>query len=177
MAEIVILRLGHRKNRDKRVTTHVFLAARALGARGGILSGERDDAVLESVRKVAEKWGGRFSIRYEGSLRKAVRWAKKNGFAVVHLTMYGERIQEKIAAVRKRRKVLVVVGAEKVPAEVYGLADFNIAVTSQPHSEVAALAVFLHEYFGGRELGTRFPGARIAISPSEKGKTVRKRRE
>jgi tRNA (cytidine56-2'-O)-methyltransferase len=175
MAEIIILRLGHRKSRDKRVTTHVFLAARALGARGGILCGERDDAVLESVRKVSAKWGGKFSVSYAASWRKAVASAKRRSFCVVHLTMYGMRLQERIGEARKKGKLLVIVGAEKVPAEVYGLADLNIAVTSQPHSEVAALAVFLHEYFGGRELGKRFPGARIAISPSEKGKSVRKK--
>lgn len=177
MADIIVLRLGHRKNRDKRITTHVFLAARALGARGGILCGERDDQVLESVRKVAAKWGGKFAISYSPSWRSVVRKHRKAGFSIIHLTMYGERIQEKIAAVKGKRKLLVIVGAEKVPAEVYKVADLNIAVTSQPHSEVAALAVFLHECFGGRELGARFPGARIAISPSEKGKSVRKRRE
>ena len=32
--EIVVLRLGHRPERDQRVTTHVGLLSRALGARG-----------------------------------------------------------------------------------------------------------------------------------------------
>ncbi|MCG7848715.1 MAG: tRNA (cytidine(56)-2'-O)-methyltransferase, partial [ANME-2 cluster archaeon] len=31
---IVVLRLGHRPERDQRVTTHVGLTARALGASG-----------------------------------------------------------------------------------------------------------------------------------------------
>jgi len=34
------------------------------------------------------------------------------------------------------------VRAEKVPAEMYDLADWNVAVDNQPHSEVAALASF-----------------------------------
>lgn len=175
MAEVVVLRLGHRKSRDKRITTHVFLAARALGARGGILCGERDDAVLESVRKVSEKWGGRFAIAYSTNWKKEVMRKKRAGFGVAHLTMYGERLQDVVGKVRKRKRILVVVGAEKVPRDVYSLADYNISVTNQPHSEVAALAVFLHEYFEGRELGARFRGARIAISPSERGKKVRER--
>ena len=174
MAEITVLRLGHRKNRDKRVTTHVFLAARALGARKGVLCGERDDQVLESVGKVSAKWGGKFSVRYEGSWRRALSRAKKGGVCTVHLTMYGMPLLKSIGKLRGKRKLLVIVGAEKVPSEVYKLADFNVAVTGQPHSEVAALAVFLHEHARGKELGARFPGARIAISPSEKGKSVRK---
>jgi len=175
MAEVVVLRLGHRKNRDKRVTTHVLLAARALGARGGILCGEKDEKVLESVRKVAEKWGGKFSVRATTGWKGDISKHKKSGFSVVHLTMYGERLQDKIAELRKKRKLLVVVGAQKVPAEAYALADYNIAVTGQPHSEVAALAIFLHEYFGGKELGAKFPKARIAVIPTKKGKTIKSR--
>lgn len=32
--EVVVLRLGHRPERDQRVTTHVGLLSRALGAKG-----------------------------------------------------------------------------------------------------------------------------------------------
>jgi len=68
--------------------------------------------------------------------------------------------------------LLVVVGAEKVPGELFELADFNVAVGNQPHSEVAALAVFLDRLFGGEELRREFPGARRRIVPSERGKRV-----
>ena len=36
-----------------------------------------------------------------------------------------------------------MVGAEKVPREIYELADYNVAVGSQPHSEISALAIVL----------------------------------
>lgn len=36
--EIYILRLGHRPKRDRRVTTHVILVARAFGAKGVYIS-------------------------------------------------------------------------------------------------------------------------------------------
>jgi tRNA (cytidine56-2'-O)-methyltransferase len=45
-------------------------------------------------------------------------------------------------------------------------------VTTQPHSEVSALAVFLHLLLGGSEPGLGFPGARLRIVPSAKGKDV-----
>jgi len=166
---IKILRLGHRKERDKRITTHVALAARALGADGFILSGERDDAVIESVRKVAKKWGGKFSARYEKNWKKAIRGFKGKK---VHLTMYGIPLREAVPTLRGAKNLLVIVGAEKVPREVYNWADFNVSVTSQPHSEVAALAVFLNELFSGRELAMPFKDAKIWIEPSARGKKV-----
>ena len=67
---------------------------------------------------------------------------------------------------------LIVVGGAKVPGEIYEMADWNVAVTSQPHSEVSALAVFLHELYMGEELGLEFQGARLRIVPQSHGKLV-----
>jgi tRNA (cytidine56-2'-O)-methyltransferase len=91
--------------------------------------------------------------------------------------MYGMPIMEKISAMRESGRILIIVGSEQVPAEIYHLADHNISITSQPHSEVAALAIALDRLTGGRELesGTRaadFHG-KISIIPSERGKDVR----
>lgn len=138
---IGVLRLGHRVKRDVRITTHVFLAARAFGADSAILSGEPDDEIIESVGKVSKNWGGKFSVVYQEDWRKVMREAKKKKVGIVHLTMYGELVQKKIPEIRKKWKnLLVVVGAGKVPGEAYRMSDYNISVTSQPHSEVAALA-------------------------------------
>ena len=170
---ITVLRLGHRVARDKRVTTHVALVARAFGADEFILSGERDYAVMQSVEKVARKWGGVFVVRYEKNWKRIIR---NFGGKKVHLTMYGMRLGEAIKKIQEtpaRGDILVIVGAEKVPGEVYRAADFNVSVTNQPHSEVAALAVFLHELLAGSELEKGFCGAEIVVEPSEKGKKVR----
>ena len=64
----------------------------------------------------------------------------------------------------------MVVGAEKVPGEMYGLADYNVAVTGQPHSEIASLALFLDRLYEGTEFNREFPGAKIRIVPSRAGK-------
>jgi tRNA (cytidine56-2'-O)-methyltransferase len=167
-----VLRLGHRVGRDLRVTTHVALAARALGADAVILSGERDAGVLESVASVCRRWGGAFKISYEKDWRKFI--GKFKG-TKVHLTMYGLPLKKVICGLRRAENVLLIVGAEKVPREVYDAADYNVSVTSQPHSEVAALAVFLHEYFKGRELDRDFTGKTsglLKIIPRERGKNV-----
>jgi tRNA (cytidine56-2'-O)-methyltransferase len=166
---ITVLRLGHRKKRDARISTHLGLAARAFGASGIVYAGEPDDGLLLSVSKVAQHWGGPFSVAYSNNWKKTVK-----GFdgKVVHLTMYGLPLQAEIRKIRKHRKIMVVVGGEKVPGDVYGMADYNVSVTGQPHSEVAALAVFLHEYFGGKELSKRYRGAELRIVPQKAGKRV-----
>lgn len=169
---IKILRLGHRLGRDDRISTHCGLVARALGADEIIYTGELGKEMLESIKQISQRWGGGFSVSFEASHKKVIEKYKKKKFFVVHLSMYGLPIQDNIVKIRKKKNILVVVGGEKVPGEVYALADKNIAVTNQPHSEVGALAVFLHEYFQGKELGKRFNRPKIRIIPQERGKKV-----
>jgi tRNA (cytidine56-2'-O)-methyltransferase len=168
---IIVLRLGHRIMRDKRITTHVALCARALGASGIIISGEKDDEVLKSINDVVERWGGEFFCEHRKDWKKVIEECGKKGFTIVHLTFYGIPVQERIDRVRGK-DALVIVGGEKVPREAYELADYNISVTNQPHSEVSALAIFLHEYFEGKELCKEFQNARLKIIPQERGKRV-----
>lgn len=167
---IGVLRLGHRVKRDDRVTTHVLLAARAFGCDLGILSGDRDDSILKSLKDVTERWGGFFEMSYKRNWRKVLRdWKGKS----VLLTMYGMPVQDKIKEIRgSREDLLIVVGSEKIPGDVYGLVEWNIAVTSQPHSEVAALAVFLNMLLEGLELKREFKGAKIRVIPQERGKKI-----
>lgn len=168
------MRLGHRVRRDARITTHCGLVARAFGASEMVFSGEEDKGVIASLERVSENWGGSFRVTYVRSWKKYVE--SFDGIKV-HLTMYGLPIQQVIDEIRKvgrERSILVIIGGEKVPATVYRLADYNVAITSQPHSEVAALAVFLHEYFSGKELELEFPGAKLKVIPQERGKKVAK---
>ncbi len=170
---IVVLRLGHRVQRDKRITTHCGLVARAFGADKIILSGERDDKVLASLSRVAEKWGGNFVAEYRGDWRRVL---KEFDGTKVHLTFYGMPVAESVKKIRAKKpeNILITIGAEKVPPEVYQLSDYNVCVGGQPHSEVAALAIFLHEYFKGKELERDF-GGRVKIIPQKSGKKVLER--
>jgi tRNA (cytidine56-2'-O)-methyltransferase len=167
--EVRVLRLGHRPERDQRVTTHVGLAARAFGAAGMYLAA-RDAGVVRSIEDVVERWGGSFSVEDGISPRRCIREWKESGGVVVHLTMYGIPLQEAVESLKGEERVLAVVGAEKVPGEIYGLADYNISVTTQPHSEISSLAVFLDHLFSGEELGTTYPDAKMKIRPSPRGK-------
>ncbi|MFC5277745.1 tRNA (cytidine(56)-2'-O)-methyltransferase [Halorubrum rubrum] len=185
---VVVLRYGHRPGRDDRMTTHVGLTARALGADRVILPDNAGQSA-ETVRGVTDRFGGPFAVELRDDQKAIVRnWEG----VVVHLTMYGERIQDVEAAIRRAvrggdevvdgdggdgrdeggRDLLVVVGGEKVPWALYERADFNVGVTNQPHSEVAGLAVFLDRLFEGEELDREWVDADRRVVPEATGKTV-----
>ncbi len=180
--KISILRLGHRLPRDERITTHVALVSRAFGASEFVYCGQHDSSLESSVSSIVRNWGGELTVRHEKNFERVIRDYKKNGFVVCHLTMYGLPVLDvlgseswKMKMKTENSRLLVVIGAEQVPGIVYELADFNIAVTSQPHSEVAALAVFLNEATEGKMLGNvQFKNAKIRVLPSERGKKAEK---
>jgi tRNA (cytidine56-2'-O)-methyltransferase len=169
--EVVVLRLSHRPSRDKRVSTHLLLAARTFGAKRAYYSGTQDPSLEESIRKITADWGGDFTLEYAGSWKKIlIGWKGK----IVHLTMYGLPYQDVVNEIRTESSPkLIIVGGAKVPGEVYREADWNVAVTGQPHSEVSALALFLHEFYQGRELLLEFPGARLTVIPQANGKKLK----
>ena len=169
---IAVLRIGHRPDRDKRITTHVALVARAFGADEFVLVGD-DPRIGEAIDGVNRRFGGAISCRCSDGYRREIERWKERG-EVVHLTMYGMPMDDVIDRLRGK-DLLVVVGAEKVPGDVYGLADHNVAVGNQPHSEVAALAMFLDRCFEGRQLRRDFGGP-VHVEPSERGKRVIDRR-
>lgn len=164
---IAVLRLGHRPARDKRVTTHVALTARAFGA-DAVLISTKDSELERGLRSVTARFGGPFEIRTGVPWREALReWRGP----IVHLTMYGEALDDVLPRIPRDGDLLVVVGAEKVPRAVFDLATFNVSVGNQPHSEVAALAVFLDRLLQGEGLRRAFRG-RMRVVPSKRGKTV-----
>ncbi|MFH0738219.1 MAG: tRNA (cytidine(56)-2'-O)-methyltransferase [Candidatus Micrarchaeota archaeon] len=177
--EIEVLRLSHRLPRDERISTHVALVARAFGAKMIAYAGQHDSGLEDSVVRICERWGGKstgsdasFSISYVKSAIPFIKAKKREGFAIVHLTMYGLPVDGAAEAIRARERVLLVVGSEHVPPEVYHLADFNISVTNQPHSEVAALAITLDRLMKGAELDKRDFGGKVRIIPAGCGKNV-----
>ena len=167
---IIVLRLGHRKERDKRLSTHVGLTARAFGADLVVFSGEKDSSLISSIEKVVRNWGGSFKAVHVKNWKKFISDKKKEGFRVVHLTMYGEKFSK---FKKTEEDFLFVVGGPKVPGEVYGLADLNLSVGNQPHSEVAALALALDRLIDWKN--KKFPGARMAVEPCSKGKKIVKK--
>jgi len=164
---VSVLRVGHRPGRDPRLTTHVALAARAFGAEKMYLHPPDPELALR-LADVTATWGGTFRVEGAPDWKAVVR-----GFdgQVVHLTMYGEPLEPRLPELRRQTSILAVVGGAKVPAELYRRAGLNIAVGHQPHSEVAALAVFL-AHVRGVPGPAPWPGATQAIVPMARGKKV-----
>ena len=171
--EISIIRLSERAYRDLRITTHCCLVSRAFGAKRIILAGNTDRGIGETVKRINTEFGGNFEVEYDDNMLARIRKNQREGNEVVHLTMYGEKPSDKIMKkIRKKKKITIVIGSEKVPGEVYHEADYNISITRQPHSEVAALAVFMHRLNEGKEESFTFPGARKTVIPEKRGKRV-----
>ncbi len=164
---ITVLRIGHRISRDKRITTHVALVARAFGADRIIIDG-KDKKIEDTICSISNRFGGSFKIESGVDIKKIIRdW---DGI-IAHLTMYGEKLEKSIKNIDKEKDLLIIVGAEKVRPLFYEKADFNISIGNQPHSEVSALAIFLDRYTKGLWQKKKFYG-KIEILPTDKGKRV-----
>lgn len=164
---ITVLRIGHRIGRDKRITTHVALVARAFSA-DKIIIDTLDKKIEETIRSTCFRFGDGFIIESGVNVKKILKnWEG----VIVHLTMYGDDLNKSVDKIDKKLDLIVIVGAEKVPGYVYDMADFNVSVGNQPHSEVAALAVFLDRYTKSGWLTKNFNG-KMQIIPCNKGKKV-----
>jgi len=86
--------------------------------------------------------------------------------------MYGENINKLTTSLQKEENILIVVGAEKVPREVYDFADYNVAIGNQPHSEISALAVLLDRIQKGNQFLTKLENPAREIIPTKRGKNV-----
>lgn len=172
--EIVVLRYGHRHVRDYRVTSHCCLVGRAFGADKIEVIGETDQSILDTVNEMNSRWGKGAGLEFFDNWKERLGHYKGLGFTSVHLTMYGIPTQEVEDEIAKKEKLLIIIGSQKVEREVYENSDYNVSVTLQPHSEIAALAVFMDRLQKGIELSTVLPGAKIRIEPVNRGKKVRK---
>ncbi len=168
---ITVLRIGHRPQRDKRVTTHVALVARAFGAKS-VLVNSNDPKLEATINAVSENFGGDMEITTGTGVFGPI---KKFEGLKVHLTMYGVPLSKFIEEYEKMDKdqdVLLIVGAEKVPRQVYEMVDHNVAVSNQPHSEIAALALILDRMTGGAWEDLELSDGKFTIIPDDRGKNV-----
>ena len=169
---VTVLRLGHRHERDKRLSTHVGLVSALFGAERLIYSGDHDQSLEESIESVAKRWGEPTRIEYTTKPYQIIR--EFQGISV-HLTMYGAPHDEVIKQLKMDfskepvDSLLIVVGGPKVPRHVYSEVDYNCAVGYFPHSEVSALGIFLYDFLGKDQLYQQRTGTQIGLHGGEKG--------
>ena len=175
--KIKLLRLGHRIHRDHRTTTHCALVARAFGSSEMYYCGNEDDSLQSSIKKVNESWGGDFSVTYVKSWISFINKCKKDNNFIILCTMYGKNIpdlESELRSILDNHDIMIIIGLEKIPPELINLSDINVAISNQPHSEVAALAILLDRLFQGKQLNLKFTDSKLNIIPQEKGKSIYK---
>jgi len=170
--EIDVLRFGLRVVRDYRVTTHVALVARSFGAQK-IYMNEVNPEIKYTISSINKTWGCNFKIEIISEWKKIIKEKKNAAVKIVQITMYGQNINNVETKIRNEDKILIVVGAEKVPREIYELADYNVAVGNQPHSEISALGILLDRIHEGKQFELKFENPERVIIPQEQGKDVK----
>ena len=89
--------------------------------------------------------------------------------------MYGKNlpdVEQEIRNIKNKSNIIIVIGSEKIPSDLLYLSTLNVAISNQPHSEVAALAVILDRIFSGNQLNIKFDKAHLKIVPTKQGKKV-----
>ena len=175
---ITVIRLGYRVGRDPRINTHLGLVSRALGADEFLVSGDKNNKMFETIEQVTKTFGGTFKTNH---LDAPLKWIRKykseeseGGFngTVVHLTMYGEDYRKVVNDIPKNKPLAIIVGGAKVPGSIYRMSDYNVSVGNQPHSEVAALALFLDKLQNGNSIDQKFSNPKLEIIPDLERKNV-----
>lgn len=172
--KVIVVRYGHRPVRDERVTSHCCLVARAFGAEKIIIAGNEDTGLKNSIHNVTQKWGNDFNLEFTPHWKNTIQKLKKQGFTILHLTMYGLPIDSLKNIIKKTGKLVLVIGSKKVEKEMFEISNYNVSITNQPHSEIAALTIALDKIFQGRELQYQRKKAKLKIIPSTRRKIVKK---
>ena len=101
---IEVVRIGQRLVRDDRVTTHVALVSRAFGAER-IYMTEVNPEIKDTLEKINKTWGGDFKVEFIDKWKTVVKKKKEEEFKIVHLSMYGESINDIQENLHERKKI------------------------------------------------------------------------
>ncbi len=143
------------------------LTSRALGASEITFIGKKSSKLTRYINNLNANWGGKFKVSYAKSYKEVLKASSK--YAKICLTRYGIPLQTKIYTLKTYKNIVLVVPLNENIKVLQNLTNFNISVSSQPHCGVAAIAVFLHEFYSGRELSMHFENAKYKLVPTEHG--------
>lgn len=149
----------------------IFLTARALGAAEVIFTGEKETRIAKYASDLEREWGGTFKVSFNKDYRKIL--AEANKYKTVYLTRYGTPLNKIIYSLKTYKNIMLIVSSVKASTQaLHEIADFNVSVTDQPHCSAAAIAIFLHEFYEGRELAVHFKNSKYKVVPNEHGINV-----
>ncbi len=139
----------------------IGLASRAFGASSVIFTSRKSTRLIRYFKSISNKWGGKFEVRFEKDWDKVI--AEKRGYEKVYLTNYGAPISKMMYRIRTYKNILLIATLSEGMKKLGDMVDYKVSVTTQPHSSVSAIAVFLHVFFSGRELAIRFNNAKYKV--------------
>lgn len=136
--------------------------ARAFGASEIAFTSASDAKLKQKISTLNSKWGGKFSVLFIKNYMEFIH--SKAPYKKVLLTRYGTPISKSIYTLRTYKNLLIIITMREAQKSVERLVDFRVSITTQPHSSVSALAVFLHMFYEGRELALHFENAKYKIA-------------
>jgi tRNA (cytidine56-2'-O)-methyltransferase len=143
------------------------VTSRALGASEITFIGKEDARLVNYIKSMDSKWGGKFKVSFAKSYNEFMKSSDKA--IKVYLTRYGTSLADKSAMMSTYKRIVLIVTDKENVEYINKIADFKISITSQPHCRAASIAVFLHEYYKGREPAMHFENAKYKLVPTEKG--------
>ncbi len=158
LGTISVLAIGNGTHEEN---VELALTMRAFGASEIIFSCKEDRKILRKISAIDRLWGGKFRVRFEKDYKEVLKNAPKS--KKIYLTRFGEPLQSRIGLIRSYKNIVLIITQKDYEKGIYDSSDFNISVTSQPIAAVSASAVFLHDYYNGRELAMHFERARYKI--------------
>lgn len=150
----------------------ICLAARAFGAHVVTFEARKNPKLSRYFDSLNKRWGGSFSVSFTNNWKAFIK--EHRNYKIVYLTRYGIPINKVEYAIRTYKNILLVVTTAETLKEMHDLSDFNISITNQPHCSSAAIAVFLHQFYQGRELSLHFENAEYKVIPDERKVNVQK---
>jgi tRNA (cytidine56-2'-O)-methyltransferase len=146
---------------DYPTSSKLCLTARAFGASEITFIGRRDQRLERYINSVNRKWGGKFKLSFAKSYKDVMDQSQKS--IKIYLTRYGKPLQDHSSTLRTYKSIVLIITPKEKTENVFRDADFNISVSIQPHTGTSAMAIFLHEYYKGRELAMHFENAQYKI--------------
>ncbi len=148
------------------------LTARAFGASAVTFVGKRNPKLIRVLNRMSGRWGGDFTVSFVDNWKEFLK-TKKN-YKTIYLTRFGVPINKVKYSLKTYKNIMLIVTQTEAFKNLYKAVDFNVSITTQPHCTTAAVAVFLHTFYEGRELAMHFENAKYKVIPEERRMHVEK---
>ncbi len=142
------------------------LASRAFGAANITFAGKKDPKLVRFCSQLNKKWGSTFAVNFTDDWKVFLN--SKRNYKKIYLTRYGLPVNKVVHTLKTYKNILLIITLSDSIKSLHQISDFNVSITTQPHCSSAAIAVFLHAFYEGRELAMHFENAKFKVVPDER---------